>query len=120
MRTPKYLDLRCGRRLTLQEGYTILDALDFAKVPAKGLRMKLVEAITMATHACDRRHGGKCSVCGSTPEQVAALRKRRGDDFRERLEAAKRLDSKLTARARERAMRSPPPRLRLIKGDEHA
>lgn len=36
-----HLDLRCNRRLTVNEGQVILDALDQCGVVAKGLREKL-------------------------------------------------------------------------------
>lgn len=112
----KYLDLRCRLRLTVQDGYHILDALDHTGAEPKRLRAKIQAAITMATHSCDRIGSrGMCSVCGQSRDAVAQTRQRQARDFVERLSKSKAMQAKEDARQRELVLRSPPPALRLAK-----
>lgn len=101
----KYVDLRCSRRVTVDEARLILDCLDFARANAKGLRAKLTAAITLASHDCV---GSPCAVCGQQPDMVARVRKRRAEDFQRRLKDSAGTMRKARAAAREDALRTPP------------
>lgn len=101
----KHLDLRCSRRLTVNEGRLILDALDSAGANAKPLRAKILAAITLATHECPPE--GRCAVCGQHGEQVSRMRERRAKDFQESLRNSEAAMAMARTRAREHALRSP-------------
>lgn len=81
-----HLDLRCNRRLAVNEGQVILDALDQCGVVAKGLREKLRAAMALAVHECPPC--GKCPVCGLNGEFVHGVRNRRREDFTVRMARA--------------------------------
>ena len=101
----EYVDLRCSRRITVDEARLILDCLDSAGANAKRLRAKLTAAVTLATHTCV---GYPCAVCGQSEEMVARVRKRRAKDFQERLQSSAQAMRKARAAAREDALRTPP------------
>jgi hypothetical protein len=110
----KKLDLRRSLRLTVAEGRLILDALDAAKFPAANLRVKVLDAITRATHTCDRKGPMKrCSVCDQHQDNVRRVRERQAADFRQRLKDSSELQEKLRERAREEAKKETPAPLKM-------
>lgn len=72
----KFLDLRCSRRLTLEEGRFILYTLEhFMGSPVQSSATgKIVMAIKLATHKCI---GAKCRVCGGSTRRQKVMRERR-------------------------------------------
>lgn len=109
----KFLDLRCSRRLTVEEGQALLDALpDEASPAAETAYTKILLAIQLATHTCPP--AVVCPVCGGKNamerrlrERAAVVRLKKAPE----LEKAKRA---VVADARREAMESRPP-LKLTK-----
>ena len=111
-----HLDLRCSRRLTLQEGRVILDALRFARVENRRLIAKLEEAVTMASHTCNKAWHGRCSVCRQDPAAAARIRTQQAEAFREARARSAVVDRREKNRQREQELRTPrtTPALRLV------
>lgn len=95
--TTKHIDLRCERRLTVNEARIVLAALEGVSPTPKLLIAKLADAVMRATHKCT---GRLCPVCKRKPSDVAAMRKRRAKDLMDRLAASRKLDAELCARRR--------------------
>jgi hypothetical protein len=110
-----HVDLRCGRRLTVNEAKIILEALDHVGVNMPKLRAKLTEAIMLATHTCAKAPGSvACAVCGEVPENTARVTAMRSKRFRETLATSAADNRKEEARQKEIALRTKPS-LRLAK-----
>lgn len=110
----RHLDLRCSRRLTVEEGRLILAALEqHAQGRSRaGAMRKIQEAIELAIHQCDAKNRGKCSICGGTPRERMNLRRHRAKLMVENLDRARVRQRQVTAADRLHGMLNPP-RLRL-------
>lgn len=108
----KYLDLRCSRRLTVEEGRVIVDYLrDEGGAVCEAAAGKLILAIELATHKCP---GHNCPVCGG---KNAAERRLRERNAVQRLQKAPELEKAKRAKvasARREALEARPP-LKLTK-----
>lgn len=104
----KFLDLRCSRRLTVEEGQALLNELSGQMSDAaKTAYTKILLAIRLATHECPP--AVRCPMCGgNNAMQRAAVQRLMKEP---ELEKAKRA---LVADARRKALESRPP-LKLTK-----
>lgn len=73
----KFLDLRCSRRLTLEEGLALLNEIPGEMSPAaEDARTKILLAIRLATHMCPP--AVLCPVCGGKNRTEQRLREQKG------------------------------------------
>ena len=102
----KFLDLRCSRRLTVDEGRLIVAYLNGVGGPVcDAAAGKLIRAIVLATHTCV---GHGCEVCGG---KNAAQRRLRARAAVQRLKKApewEQVKQKVVADARREALESRP------------
>ena len=110
----KHVDLRCSRRLTVNEAKLLLVLLDGASGRgATNARAKIMAAVVLVEHKCVPGKHGHCNVCGEYPGIKRRLAKKRAEVFQRSL---------LDAKSRERVERSQrlegllrnPPELRVV------
>lgn len=109
----KFLDLRCSRRLTVEEGRVVLayleDAVGDVGCSAAG---KLIAAIELATHTCPP--AVVCPVCGGKNRMEQRLREQKALQKLKKTPELEKAKLAVVADARREALESRPP-LKLTK-----
>ena len=112
----KYVDLRCSRRLTVNEAKLLLVLLDNAAGrEATNARAKLMAAVVLVEHKCVPGVDGPCNVCGEYPGAKQRVAKRRAETFQRSLMDARSRERVERAARAESLLRNPPD-LRLSGG----
>lgn len=115
----KHVDLRCSRRLTVQEAKLLLVLLDGASGrEATNARAKLMAAVVLAEHKCVPGKDGPCNVCGEYPDNKRRVAKRRAETFQRSLREAINRERVERAQRMEEMMRNPPELKLAGKGGE--
>lgn len=103
----KFLDLRCSRRLTVEEGQALLNELSGEMSPAaETAYTKILLAIRLATHECPP--AVVCPMCGGKNAMERRLRERAAVQRLKKAPELEKVKREVVADARREALESRP------------